>query len=73
MVYRDLLVQTGKTIGLDEPQVRHWHAWHRHVTLLMLAHAIMTVIAARAHDHVPGLPVNRSEDDFYPSRQRREG
>ncbi|MFI2577744.1 IS701 family transposase [Streptomyces rochei] len=41
--------QTGKAIGLDEPQVRRWHAWHRHVTLVMLAHAILTVIAARAH------------------------
>lgn len=41
--------QTGKAIGLDEPQVRRWHAWHRHVTLVMLAHAILTVIAAREH------------------------
>jgi SRSO17 transposase len=42
--------QTGKTIGLDEPQVRRWHAWHRHVTLVMLAQAILTVIAARERD-----------------------
>ena len=39
--------QTGKTIGLDEPQVRRWDSWFRHVTLVMLAHAILTVIAAR--------------------------
>ena len=43
--------QTGKIIGLDEPQVRRWTSWYRHVTLVMLAHAILTVIAARERDH----------------------
>jgi len=43
--------QTGKAIGLDEPQVRRWDSWYRHVTLVMLAHAILTVIAARERDH----------------------
>jgi hypothetical protein len=42
---------TSKSIGLDEPQVRRWHSWYRHVTLVMLAHAILTVIAARERDH----------------------
>jgi SRSO17 transposase len=42
--------QTGKRIGLDEPQVRRWDSWYRHVTLVMLAHAILTVIAARERD-----------------------
>ncbi len=42
--------QTGKTIGLDEPQVRRWHSWYRHTTLVMLAHAILTVITARERD-----------------------
>jgi SRSO17 transposase len=39
--------QTGKATGLDEPQVRRWDSWYRHTTLVMLAHAILTVIAAR--------------------------
>jgi SRSO17 transposase len=42
--------QTGKRVGLDEPQVRRWDSWYRHVTLVMLAHAILTVIAARERD-----------------------
>ncbi len=42
--------QTGKSVGLDEPQVRRWDSWYRHVTLVMLAHAILTVIAARERD-----------------------
>lgn len=24
--------QTGKTLGLDEPQVRRWDSWYRHAT-----------------------------------------
>ncbi|WSN13846.1 hypothetical protein OG792_13560 [Micromonospora sp. NBC_01699] len=39
--------QTSKTIGLDEPQVRRWDSWYRHTTLVMLAHAVLTVIAAK--------------------------
>ena len=30
----------GET-GLDEYEVRHWHSWHRHITLSMLAHAFL--------------------------------
>ncbi|MFG1914002.1 hypothetical protein [Micromonospora sp. NPDC048898] len=45
--------QPGKTISLDEPQVRRWHAWHRHVTLVMLAQVILTVIAAHERDDRP--------------------
>ena len=40
--------QTGKNaVGLDEHQVRRWDSWYRYTTLVMLAHAILTVIAAR--------------------------
>ena len=28
----------GET-GLDEYEVRHWHSWHRHITLSMMAHS----------------------------------
>ncbi|MGI8912944.1 MAG: hypothetical protein ACR2JY_03980 [Chloroflexota bacterium] len=27
--------------GLDQYEVRHWHSWHRHVTLSLLAHAFL--------------------------------
>jgi SRSO17 transposase len=40
--------QTSKNAtGLDEHQVRRWDSWYRHTTLVMLAHAILTVITAR--------------------------
>jgi hypothetical protein len=30
--------------GLDEYEVRTWDAWHRHITLALLAHAFLMVI-----------------------------
>jgi SRSO17 transposase len=42
--------QTSKNAtGLDEHQVRRWDSWYRYTTLVMLAHAILTVITAREH------------------------
>lgn len=40
--------------GLDEYEVRGWTAWHRHVTLSMLAHAFLAVV--RAAERKRGLP-----------------
>jgi SRSO17 transposase len=33
--------------GLDEYEVRRWDAWHRHITLALLAHAFLAVVRAR--------------------------
>ncbi len=41
-------------VGLDQHQVRRWDSWHRYTTLVMLAHAILTVIAAHEHQRHPG-------------------
>lgn len=35
-------------VGLDQYQVRRFDAWHRHMTLAMLAHAYLAVTAAHA-------------------------
>jgi SRSO17 transposase len=46
--------QTSKNAtGLDEHQVRRWHSWYRNTTLIMLAHAILTVIATRERARRP--------------------
>jgi SRSO17 transposase len=46
--------QTSKNAtGLDEHQVRRWDSWYRYTTLVMLAHAILTVIAARERARRP--------------------
>lgn len=33
--------------GLDECEVRTWDAWHRHITLALLAHAMLVVRQAQ--------------------------
>ena len=35
-------------VGLDQYEVRKWEAWHRHITLALLAHAALVVTRAQA-------------------------
>ncbi|MGW7672851.1 IS701 family transposase [Streptomyces sp. NPDC054775] len=42
-------------VGLDHYQVRNWTAWHRHITLAMLALAFLTALAA---DETPKPPAD---------------
>jgi SRSO17 transposase len=44
----DCFEQAKGEVGLDEYEVRRWEAWHRHVTLSMLAHAYLTVLRSEA-------------------------
>lgn len=40
---------SGKNeVGLDNYQVRTWDAWHRHITLAMLAHTFLAITAHKA-------------------------
>jgi SRSO17 transposase len=52
-------------VGLDQHQVRKWNSWYRYTTLAMLAHALLSVIAAherrrhaKADDGLISLTVN---------------
>jgi SRSO17 transposase len=41
--------ETAKTeLGLDHNETRSWHGWHRHVSLVMLAFAMLAVVRHRA-------------------------
>ncbi|CAA9423150.1 MAG: Mobile element protein [uncultured Ramlibacter sp.] len=40
-------------LGLDHNETRSWHGWHRHVTLVMLAFAMMAAIRHRANTAAP--------------------
>ena len=33
--------------GLDHYEVRHWQGWYRHITLAMLAHAVLATLRSR--------------------------
>jgi SRSO17 transposase len=64
-------------VGLDQYEVRTWTAWHRHVTLAMLALAFLTVVRAAAiggsgDRRSPGRPpAAHRPGDPYPACQPR--
>jgi SRSO17 transposase len=41
-------------VGLDEYEVRQWQAWHRHITLALLAYAALVVTRAGVSDGEKG-------------------
>jgi SRSO17 transposase len=46
--------ETAKNeFGLDHNETRSWHGWHRHVSLVMLAFAMMAAIRHQANKPVP--------------------
>jgi SRSO17 transposase len=44
-------------VGLDHYQVRTWDAWHRHITLAILAHTFLSITA---HTTKKGAPASRT-------------
>ena len=44
---------TKNELGLDHNETRSWHGWHRHVSLVMLAFAMMAAIRHRANQALP--------------------
>ena len=37
-------------VGLDEYEVRSWHGWYRHITLALVAHAVLAVMRTTGQD-----------------------
>jgi SRSO17 transposase len=53
--------ETAKTeLGLTHNETRSWHGWHRHVSLVMLALAMMAVVRQRANSL--SLPQKRNDE-----------
>ena len=41
----ETLIQEAKSeVGMADYEVRHWHGWHRHMTLVMMAHTWLKLI-----------------------------
>lgn len=49
----DSFETTKNELGLDHNETRSWHGWHRHVSLVMLAFAMMAVIRHHANEVTP--------------------
>ncbi len=46
--------ETAKTeLGLDHNETRSWHGWHRHVSLVMLAFAVLARVRQQANQAPP--------------------
>jgi len=53
--------ETAKNeLGLDHNESRSWHGWHRHVSLVMLAFAMMAAIRHRANSTPPPKTMRRT-------------
>jgi len=53
--------ETAQTeLGLTHNETRSWHGWHRHVSLVMLAFAMMAVVRQRANNLAS--PQKRSDE-----------
>ena len=53
--------ETAKNeLGLDHNETRSWHGWHRHVSLVMLAFAMMAAIRRRANRTTPPKTLSRA-------------
>ena len=53
--------QAKGELGLDQYEVRRWEAWHRFVTLCLLAHAYLAVL--RLHARAPGAATAGAADE----------
>jgi hypothetical protein len=47
-------------VGLDQYQIRRWAAWHRHITLGLLAHAYLVVVCAGARACQAAVPCRQA-------------
>jgi hypothetical protein len=61
--------ETAKNeFGLDHNESRSWHGWHRHVSMVMLAFAMMAVIRHHAN---PPRPKKRNAKPWQKQNHRR--
>jgi SRSO17 transposase len=51
----ECLEEAKGEVGLDEYEVRRWDGWYRHVTLSLLAHAVLAVTRATAEKGGAGM------------------
>ena len=61
--------------GLDHYEVRHWQGWQRHITLAMLAHAVLAVLRGRGEKNSPWRRASqrtRSAPSAHPSAVARK-
>ena len=56
----DAFETTKNELGLDHNETRSWHGWHRHVSLVMLAFAMMAAVRHHANTIAPPKTTGRA-------------
>jgi SRSO17 transposase len=56
----DAFETTKNELGLDHNETRSWHGWHRHVSLVMLAFAMMAAVRHHANTIAPPKTTSRA-------------
>ena len=63
--------ETAKNeLGLDHNETRSWHGWHRHVSLVMLAFAVLAITRHHANAVAEQIPLRMSRADARSSAGR---
>ena len=62
---------TKNELGLDHNESRSWHGWHRHVSLVMLAYAVMTAVRHQANAMTPKKTITRPPQGSSAGRSKR--
>jgi SRSO17 transposase len=62
---------TKNELGLDHNESRSWNGWHRHVSLVMLAYAVMTTVRYQANATTPKKTSPRSRQSSSGGRFRK--
>lgn len=64
--------ETAKNeFGLDHNETRSWHGWHRHVSLVMLAYAMMAVVRSQANAFALKKNLLRTRENSFAGRSRK--
>src|SRR5258707_2903304 len=64
----DSFEPANSEFGLDHNESRSWHGWNRHVSMVMLAFAMMAVIRHRANPPTPKKTQRRATAKAQPPR-----
>ena len=69
--------ETAKNeLGLDHNETRSWHGWHRHVSLVMLAFAMLATIRHQANQQPPQktlIRLTRAPQTSFTGRSKKSG
>lgn len=62
---------TKGELGLDHNESRSWHGWHRHVSLVMLAYAVMATVRSQVNAIMPKKTKSTHRQDSSAGRSRK--